>query len=88
MNHSKILEFLQRADLMGTGCVLNDGMEDEYEPEAAEIARRVNSGEQFRDSVIATFDDQFWPGCLDEGTRSTALDRLLQELPNSSPRHR
>jgi hypothetical protein len=80
IDSDRLLIALRREDLMGTGCMLNGGMENEYELEAYEIARRVKGGQPLRDSFIATFDDQFWSGCLSEGTRLTSLDQLLSKL--------
>ena len=80
MDLGTLLDALQRADLMGTGCFLNDGMEDEYAPEARQIARLLADGSSLHDAIITTFDDQFWVGCLDESGRIDSLHRLLKNF--------
>lgn len=71
---------LHTLDPMRTGCSANNGMEDEYDSEAREIARRLHAGEPLLDAVKQTFDARFWPGCLEEANRSPGLNQLVTAI--------
>ena len=71
---------LWQADLMGTGCNIQEGMADEYSSEADEIAGLLASGMEFRAALEQVFDERFWEGCLQEERRSPGLRTLLDAV--------
>ncbi|MDB5846274.1 MAG: hypothetical protein JWP29_26 [Rhodoferax sp.] len=75
-----MLSTLQRFDLMGTGCKVDEFMPNEYASEAERIARLVADGKPVRDAIMVTFDDHFWEGCLLEPERAGDLERLVRDL--------
>jgi hypothetical protein len=79
-----LLTALQRFDLLGTGCMSNPGMSDEYQSEACQIERFVLDGLPLRDAVIRTFEEQFWSDCLSETHRAQRLERFLTALTEAS----
>ncbi|APW37286.1 hypothetical protein RD110_08840 [Rhodoferax koreense] len=76
----EVLSTLQRFDLMGMGCRVDDPVESEYALEAVRIARLVADGRPLRDAIIVTFDDHFYAGCLAEPERRPHLERLLHDF--------
>ena len=42
MNEAHLSQLLWRIDPMGTGCAVNEGMEDEYDSVARDIAQRLS----------------------------------------------
>lgn len=71
---------LWQADLMGTGCNIQEGMADEYSSEAHEITGLLASGMEFRAALEQVFDERFWEGCLQEARRSPSLQALLSTV--------
>ena len=71
---------LWQADLMGTGCNIQEGMADEYSSEADEITGLLASGMEFRAALEQVFDERFWEGCLQEARRSPSLQALLSTV--------
>ena len=65
---------------MGTGCAVNEGMENEYDSVARDIAQRLSQGQDARSAVIAEFDEWFWEDCLEQGHRQTCLNQIVAEL--------
>ncbi len=77
---NRISKVLHDIDPMNTCCSCNEGMEDEYLPEAKEIVKQVASGIALREAVRETFDRRFWKGCLEEPTREHGLDVVVKAL--------
>ena len=80
MDAESLVFLLWQVDPMGTGCNVNDDMEDEYWSQARDIGERLSAGEDPRSAVLAVFDEWFWEGCLLEGSRAEALEQILAEL--------
>ena len=80
MDETTLAQLLWRIDPMGTGCAVNEGMEDEYDNVACGIARRLSRGQDARSAVTAEFDEWFWEGCLSEGERSANLEQIVSAL--------
>ncbi|WP_027995209.1 hypothetical protein [Simplicispira psychrophila] len=57
-----------------------ENMEGEYWSQARDIGERLAAGEDPRSAVLAVFDEWFWEGCLLEGARAEALEKILNEL--------
>ena len=70
-------QLLWRVDPMNTGCNAGEGMEDEYDNLAADIAQALAEGQAPREAVTGAFDEWFWEGCLNEGSRAGQLEQLL-----------
>ena len=64
-------------DPMNAGCNAGEGMEDEYDHLAADIAQAMAEGQTPREAVKAAFDLWFWEGCLSEGSRASQLEQVL-----------
>ena len=71
---------LWQADLMGTGCNLQEGMADEYASEAEEIVELTAAGMDFQVAVEQVFDERFWPECLRSTDRKKRMKSLLQAV--------
>lgn len=67
-------------DPMNTCCNVNEGMEDEYLPQARSIANLLCTGTPIRDAVKLTFDEAFWEGCFEEANRLQGLDAVVDSL--------
>ena len=76
----RIARRLYEIDPMNTCCNVNEGMENEYIPEARQIAQLLGNGVVLRDAVKQTFDHMFWEGCLEEKTREAGLDTVVTSL--------
>lgn len=83
MIEANLNQLLWRIDPMGTGCAVNEGMEDEYESVARDIAQRLSKGQEARSAVIAEFDEWFWEDCLGQGHRQACLEQIVSELTKS-----
>ena len=80
MNAHQWVQLLWRIDPMGTCCNVNDDMEDEYQSEARDIAKRIEAGEDPHSAVLAVFDEYFWDGCLLAESRVASLAKILAAL--------
>ena len=80
MDEHAINHLLWRTDPMGTGCALDDGMEDEYQHQASNIAQRLAQGQDPHSAVTAVFEASFWEGCLSEGQRKASLEAIVAAL--------
>lgn len=77
MNENTLTQLLWRIDPMGTGCAVNEGMEDEYASVARDMAQRLAQGQDANSAVMAEFDDGFWAGCLSEEQRGGIVAAIL-----------
>lgn len=68
MEEQTLTKLLWCVDPMGTGCAVNEGMEDEYESQARDIAERLAEGEEPCAAVTAD---------LRNGFGRTALQRAI-----------
>lgn len=80
MDEQTLTKLLWRVDPMGTGCAVNEGMEDEYESQARDIAERLAEGEEPCAAVTAVFEEWFWEDCFAEGHRKKSLDEIVVEM--------
>ena len=79
MEETTLAQLLWRIDPMGTGCAINEGMEDEYANVARDIALRLSQGQEASSAVTAEFDEWFWGGCLAEEQRRIILEEIVAE---------
>lgn len=63
MKYNELTSVLFELDLMNTCCVEND-MIDEYDQVSAFIIQKIDDGLSFEESVIESFDEAFWVGCI------------------------
>ena len=75
---------LWELDPMTTCCNANEGIEDEYSSEAAEIASLTNSGMPVRQAVQEVFEKWFWEDCLTSGSTPTKLDAIVEKISEIS----
>ena len=75
---------LWELDPMTTCCNANEGREDEYSSEAAEIASLTNSGMPVRQAVQEVFEKWFWEDCLTSGSTPTKLDAIVEKISEIS----
>ena len=71
---------LWQADLMRTGCNVQEWMTDEYSDEAYEIIKLLDSGMNFPTALNQVFDEYFWAGCLQSKDRLAELQPLLDTV--------
>ena len=64
-------------DPMNTGCVENC-MEDEYCSETKEIVAAVQAGNSLNESVLNTFNANFWEGCLTPDTLKLICQNITE----------
>lgn len=74
-NRQKISKILYHLDPMKTGCVENS-MIDEYYFEADEIYESVVKGVSLPTSILVTFEDSFWVGCIPDDIVSIISDSI------------
>lgn len=80
MNEAHLSQLLWRIDPMGTGCAVNEGMEDEYDSVARDIALRLSQGQDAQSAVVAEFDAWYWEGCLSPSHRQACLAQIVSQL--------
>ena len=76
----EISTILWELDPMTTCCNANEGMENEYSSEAAEITSLANSGMPVRQAVQEVFEKWFWEDCLLSDDRLPLLEQMVSAL--------
>lgn len=76
----RFANLLHDMDPVGTTCLLNLDMEDEYDDLGLRVAERFCNDQPLGDALMAVFDQAFWPGCLTESHRRWSLQRPVDEL--------